>query len=79
MNKKTVTIKFDLKDSGKKAAEIIIKDLNDAIAANSDNFEFLEEMRKEFLFGIMGVERLQARIKYPDVEDPNKDVNAGWL
>ena len=66
MNKKTVTIKFDIK-SGRKAAEIIIKDLNDAIAANQDNYGFLEEMRREFIFGIAGIEKLQARIAYPDL------------
>lgn len=76
MNKKTVTIKFNPKFSGRKAAEIIIKDLNDAIAINADNYEFLEEMRREFTFGIMGIKRLQARIQYPDLmEKKISDAN----
>lgn len=71
MNKKTVTIKFEPRVSGRKAAQVIIKDLNDAIAINQGDYEFLEEMKREFVFGIMGIEKLQAKIKYPDLMESN--------
>lgn len=75
MNKKTVTIKFEnAKISGRKVAELIIKDLQDAITANSDNYEFLEEMRREFTFGIMGIEKIQTRLKYPELMSSNGNL-----
>lgn len=67
MNKKTVILKFKPRYTGRKAAQIVIKNINDAIAINQDDYDFLEEMRREFLLGIMGIEKMQARIKYPDL------------
>ena len=80
MNKKQVVIRWkNLKTSGREAAEIIIKDLNDAISVNQDDYEFLEEMRKEFIFGIMGIEKLQARLAYPDLMNSKVIDNRGAL
>lgn len=71
MNKKTVTIQFeDLKTTGRKAAQITIKDLQDAIAANQDNYEFLQEMKREFTFAIMGLDKKMAELKYPNLTKP---------
>lgn len=67
MGKKKVVIRWaDLKTTGRKAAEIIINDLADAIAINREDYDFLEALRKEFILATYDIEKLQCNIKYPE-------------
>lgn len=52
--------------TGKKVFEVFVSDLGAAIRTNAHNYDALEEIRKDLLWAVYQVEKMQAEAKYPN-------------
>lgn len=74
MKEQTIIIKYKCKETHRMLPDLYIKSLEDAIAANSEDFDTLEEIRVKLINARAEVDKHQARI-WADKNGYGKPVN----